>query len=77
MSKLITGVGHMYVQPLALGWTFGSFVFSKFQYHLRNTYVQARHMYVQVGHMYVQVGHTYVLSNNASTVQACIEERRF
>ena len=51
-------------------WIFGSFVFSKFQYHLGHTYVQGGHTYVQAGHTYVQVGHTYVRSNNASTEQS-------
>ena len=78
MSNLGVGVGHTYVQADNRGWTyvcptpcfrldFWKFFFSKFQYHLRNTYVQAGHMYVQVGHMYVQAGHTYVRSNNANT----------
>ena len=59
--KILKKHSESYIQS----WIFGSFVLSKFQYHLGHL----GHTYVQVGHMYFQVGHTYVHSNNASTVK--------
>ena len=73
MSNLYHQLGHTYVQPPYLAWTY---ICPTPQLRVGHMYVQAHnimyvqagHTYVQVGQTYVQVGHTYVRSNNASTV---------